>query len=429
MSFTINRLCNLFPKHEALKVAEVLRQANDIADWELVRAIYRQCIDIANDQHSNYIPDAIVGFLAEAMSRLSSNYIDQKDRMAQHALAVFADVEEHELCNKRLFRELYSDGRFTRFSQYSSHDGISRKSTTSSSPQRPPPFESIVETCRRIRDVDDLKRIIRNSNTSGIVGGSTNYGRYFNVHGNNGREASDLDLVLVIEDYSAIDAIAAMIAAHPALLDASVESIKDRYRIFQSSKFDDGRTVFSQKLKMWPSGVSDPMMEWAETPACYLLSLHFISLDVLKWILVEDATELSREAASSKRTVRDFRATSTSRLDHQRSFGGRDQWLELETEKTQGGYLRRSRVYVIDRDRHYYPGMFQNLIFPGFETRWDDLDIKEELDLFRWKMISRLRLERRIRPNEYLRLSFSHTRSEIFAPHIAWSIDASAVVT
>lgn len=40
-------------------------------------------------------------------------------------------------------------------------------------------------------------------------------------------------------------------------------------------------------------------------------------------------------------------------------------------------------------------------------------------------MIERLRYEQHVFPNKILRLSFAHTRSEVFAPHTIRAVDAA----
>jgi hypothetical protein len=195
-----------------------------------------------------------------------------------------------------------------------------------------------------------------------------------------------------------------------------------------SEDLNDRRTIFSQKLVMWERAAGDPLMAWANVSPMYLLSLHFMSLPVIDWLLAADATRLNRDETGSTRLVGDYREQSVKRTDHQRSFSGRNQRFDLQVDEVDGGYLRRSRAYLIDGDDQYYPGMFQNLIFPRFERRWDDLEIEGRLATFKWKMIQRLRYERRVRPNEFLRLSLSHTRNEVFAPHVRHSIDTGIML-
>ena len=80
---------------------------------------------------------------------------------------------------------------------------------------------------------------------------------------------------------------------------------------------------------------------------------------------------------------------------------------------------------MIDDEERYHPGMFQNLVLPQFDVRWGSSLLRRSVDSFRWKMVERLRYEQHIRPHDLLRLSLSHTRSEVFAPHTIRSVDNS----
>ena len=51
-----------------------------------------------------------------------------------------------------------------------------------------------------------------------------------------------------------------------------------------------------------------------------------------------------------------------------------------------------------------------------------------KLEAFRWKILERLRSERRDQPYEVHRVSLSHTRSEAFAPHILDSTDSADIL-
>jgi hypothetical protein len=269
---------------------------------------------------------------------------------------------------------------------------------------------------------------MRSADTAGILGGSTSYGRFYNVHGNRTGESSDLDIVIVLNDFTQLRDIADRLDLLSGLSKNSLELFRERSEIFINAGLNDRRTIFSQKLIMWAHAAEDPLMSWADVSATYLLSLHFMSWPVIDWLLVADATRLNRDEAGSSRAVGDYREQSVKRQDHQRSFSGRNQRFDLEVTDVAGGYLRHSRAYFIDRNDQYYPGMFQNLILPRFERRWDDIELEGRLATFKWKMIQRLRHERRIYPHEFLRLSLSHTRSEIFAPHVRRSIDTGTML-
>jgi hypothetical protein len=91
--------------------------------------------------------------------------------------------------------------------------------------------------------------------------------------------------------------------------------------------------------------------------------------------------------------------------------------------------MRESHAYYFDDEDRYYPGMFQNLILPQFQLRWNLIgeSIRRKLESFRWKIMERMRYERRLRPYELLLTSLSHTRSQMFAPHITWTADSNSI--
>lgn len=411
-------------------VISVLQEARQTADWDLVESVYRQCAHIVSDDgdpDNTYLPDALPSHLAELLGRIASSYIGAEERLAWHALAVFAnaDTDPHEAFGSKEFRALYWDDRFCRFASYSPQVAQQFHKR-----RRPRPFETIVETCRRLRDANAIEATFRNGSLdcAGILGGSLSYGRFYNVCGGGVGEASDLDVVVVIKEPGQLLELAERIGGVPGAHEADRESFRHRAEYFLDSRLHDGRTVFSHKLRMWSAGSdADPLMRWASVSVEYLISLHVLTVPTLDYLLVADSTKLKGDTAGVKRSLLDYREKSAARVDHQRSFGGRDHRTALEVHETEGGYLRRSRVYVIDSADQYYPGMFQNLIAPRFDIRWDGLGVKTKLDVFKWKLFERLEYERRIRPHEFLRLSLAHTRSEVFAPHIARNIDQDAV--
>jgi hypothetical protein len=99
--------------------------------------------------------------------------------------------------------------------------------------------------------------------------------------------------------------------------------------------------------------------------------------------------------------------------------------MDLETEPADEGDLRYTKIYVIDRGA-YCPGFIQALLvlLPTPEPHWDDLGVRPELDTFTRKLRDRLRAERSRQPHAILRLSFSHTRREVLAPHVIRILDA-----
>jgi hypothetical protein len=397
------------------RISDVLNDAYACSDWELVESVYRQCSEIANDAGGAYMPDKLVSFLAEALWRVSSSYFNREETFILHALAVLGMVEGQETLTSQVLRDLYRDERYERFARYAPRAPGKRR--------RPKPFESLIETARRLRDANALADACSTTETTGILGGSASYGRFFNVCGSHdGRQASDLDFMIVLPEYADLDDTVEAIRHLGAASPKSLDNLARRAAIFNSNGLDDSRTIFSHKLDLWLHK-EDPVMAWAGLPGTYNLSLHFLSRSVLDYLLVEDSTKLMADRAGHHRTVNDYREKAVSREDHQRSFSGRNQRLPLPTEDVEGGVIRKSRVFVIDLEDRYYPGMFQNMLLPRFDYRWDDARIERQLQVFKWKIIERIRYERRMRPHEFLRVSLAHTRSEVFAPHVLDMID------
>lgn len=398
------------------QVAEILRAAHATADWDLVEGVYRQCQEIAKDPHGRTIPLNVAGFLAEAFGRIAANYYDREEELIVHALGVLGNIDESETVSPALFRRLYHDPRFARFRQYSGANDAPRR--------RPRPFEALVETVRRYRDLNSLGLALSKVPTSGILGGSVNYGRFFTVRGQFENDpASDLDLVVVLPDFGFLDSAIASLDAVRAIAGEDLRALAERARLFTEKDLDDGRTVFSHPVPMW-GAADDSLMAWAPNSGTYRLDVRFLSLAALDWLLVADSSKLNGSSAGQTRSVRDYCATNSSNEDHHRSFGGHNLRSQLEMHPAEGGFLRSSRVYQIDDDR-YYPGVFQNLVLPRFAQRWESVPISGRLEAFRWKITERLRWERRERPYEMLRLSLSHIRSELFAPHVLRSVDGA----
>jgi len=402
------------------QVSTIMRQARGIADWDLVEGMYRQCVDIAEDPHGTSIPRDVAGFLAEAFGRISANYHARENELVCHALGILGNIDRADTISPELFRRLYHDRRFDRFARYLA-DGAPLR--------RPRPFEALVETARRYRDLTTFQRVLARVPTAGILGGSLNYGRFFTVRGMCGRQpGSDVDVLVVLPDFDHLDAAVAGIAQIAAASHADVAALAKRAEVFTARGFDDGRTVFSHRIGMWVDR-PDLAMSWAPNPGEYRMELTFASLTALDWLLVADATKLTADSAGRGRSVREYRAPGSDPDHHQRSFSGRNLRVPQVAEPTERGEFGFSRAYTIadDGDR-YYPGVLQNVVLPRMTRRWGSegqVPIKGRLEAFRWKVIERLRFERRLRPYEMLRLSLSHTRWEMFAPHVLRAVDSN----
>ncbi|MGH3613809.1 MAG: hypothetical protein ACRDRK_14700 [Pseudonocardia sp.] len=401
------------------QVSVVMAQARATADWDLVEGVYRQCVDIAEDPHGTSMPRDVAGFLAETFGRISANYYGREDELVLHALGILGNIDRFETISAALFQRLYLDRRFDRFSRYSAGGAPLR---------RPRPFESLVETARRFRDLNTVQRGLAGVPSTGILGGSLNYGRFFTVRGPWEQDTpSDVDVMVVLPDFGHLDAAAVGLRTVAVASSDDVRALADRARAFATQELDDGRTVFSHPVRMWAHH-DDPLMAWAPNPGEYRLHLTFASLAVLDWILVADTAKLNGDSAGHSRSVREYSPHDTGAEDHQRSFSGRNLRLRREIQPVAGGVLRASRVYTIDADSgRYYPGVLQNLVLPRFSQRWGSgsvVPIRGRFEAFRWKIIERLRYERRLRPYEMLRMSLAHTRWEMFAPHVLRAVDS-----
>jgi hypothetical protein len=393
------------------RIADLLPHADLRADWRRVRGLFHQQIQLI-DGGFRRIPDEITEAFADAVLEISASYAGREEELCEHALAVLADVECGEIVDLDLFRTYYEDDRFT-----------PAPGVASEPRRRSAPYEAIVETCRRLRDSRRLRAACRNTRTSGLLIGSTSYGRFYNVRGNRcGNAASDLDFIVVIEEADGPYTIAEALASLPGVAVSDVDHLVRRARVFADG-LDDGRTVFSHKIRLWADGTSDPMLPSGAAPADYLLSLHVMTPPVLDYVLVTSTPRLLKETAGTRRTVRDYREALTARWDHLHDFAGRSHRVELDAVPAEDGCLRSPRVYHIDEFDCYFPGFFQTMLFPQPDLLWDDLDVRPAIDEFQRKLGERVRYEANRREHAMLRPSFAHVRREVFAPSVIKLLD------
>ncbi|GII22146.1 hypothetical protein [Planosporangium mesophilum] len=392
-------------------IADVLPHAHCCADWSVVRALYHQQIQIL-DSGAGYVPDVLHGALADAVLRASWSYAGLEEQLCQHALAVLVDVAEQEVIDHDQVRALVHDDR-----------AVAARADHPAARRRPSLGEAIIETCRRLRDVRHLRDALDLSASTGLLIGSTSYGRFYNVRGNrHGTLASDLDLIIVTETPKVLDAIADKLASIPFVSAADVDQFVRRGDIF-TDRLDDGRTVFSHKVGLWSGGTPDPMLPAEVAPADYLLSLHLMTRPVLDRILVTSTPRIRRETAGSRRTVKDYREAPRGQRDHVRTFAGRSYHLDLATTSVDGGCLREPRVYYIDQFDAYCPGFYQMMLVPPPDLPWDHLDLRPALNEFRAKLDERVQYEAVTRRHALLRPSLAHVRREAFAPHVIRLLD------
>ncbi len=394
------------------RIADLLPYADRRADWRPIRALFHQQVQLV-DSGSRRIPEEVTEAFADAIGKISASYAGHEAELCEHALAILADIECEEILDLDLFRTYYEDERFN-----------PTPGPTQAPRRRPAPYEAIVETCRRLRDARSLRAACRNTGTSGLLIGSTSYGRFYNIRGNrHGDAASDLDFIVIIEQAKALDGIAAALAALPGVATPDVDYFARRARVFAGS-LDNRSTVFSHKIRLWAEGTPDPVLPSGAAPGDYLLSLHVMTPPVLDYVLVTSTPRLLKEAAGARRTLRDYREAPTGRWDDLYDFAGRRHRADLGAVPAQNGCLRSPRVYYIDELDCYFPGFYQTMLFPQPDLLWDDLDVRPAVDEFQRKLGERVRYEANQRGHAMLRPSFAHVRREAFTPSVIKLLDA-----
>jgi hypothetical protein len=393
------------------RTADRLERATDHADWRRIQTLYRQYCHMAGDGAS---PDALAEIragLAVAFASIHTTYAGDEARLAMDTLAVLSDIDGRESIGADAFRACYQDRRFIQAA--TAAEGRNRQPTL---------FETVIETCRRLRDIGRIRGAFCETGTSGVLCGSMSYGRFYSVRGADGTgPASDLDLIVVMPTGEDPSIVGRLFATIDGISVQEAALLGQRSKIF-SSRYDDGRSILSHKLPMWIGDEADPLCG-REAEGSYDLSLHLVPETVLEYALVASSARLLREHAGWKRTIRDYRNRPTTREDRLLSFAGRRRRLDRDIEEAEAGYLRTTSAYYIDEADHYHPGFLQTLVQPKYDLCWDRIDIAHRLEGFRHKFIERLRYERRGDEFADLRPSFAHLRRGIFAPHVVHELD------
>ena len=384
------------------------------ADWRRVQKLYRQLSDVVDSHNLN---DDLAGSLAHAMARTCAAYDGEEELFVRHLLEIICESAPQLGSVEERFRSLYHDHRYTEFTEYQKHGEATRR--------RPTPFEAAVETCRRLRDVNRLREHLAPVPTGCILGGSASYGRFFNTVGARDNEPSDLDLLLIVLDYDALEEVADALALVAGIRQSDLDAMATRIGHFAAIRRQLGsrrRCIFSQKLRIWPATSPDPFLNDTGINGEYEISIHACSADDIDYMILRDLPRLEKP-----RRILDYRVDMADRADTQRSFA--ETVIEhprVGTEKeVAGGYVLPSQICDLrparpEKGRRYYPGQHQNLILPEFELRWDLEAHRMYLPLysFKVKLLERLGIERVERPYEVQTLANSHTRRYAFAPYI-----------
>lgn len=393
-----------------------LGETHVAADWRRVGDVYEQC-SIAVSDSTPYLPPPLTAFLSELVARQSASYYGHQGQFVRDASKCFlgapSDSNESALA-------LYADSRFRALPEYGLDSDLPRR--------RPTPFEAVVETARRLRDLETIESAISGLTVGALLGGSASYGRFFNVLGAVKGSASDIDLLIVVKEHADFSEVINRLSGLPFVSNEDADLQVKRFGQFLIDRNQiDTPMTFSGKLGLWINQ-SDPILDDLHVSPRYDLSMHVMQKDDFGQLILKHAARLDKEAIGSEKLISDYRETEPVREDHQRNFAGRNLRLKIKTSPLGDSFVRRSHIFAIDEDGCYFPGMLQNLVLPQFYVRWGESGFRRDVEAFRWKMVERLRFEQKTRPNQFLRLSLCHTRSEIFAPHAIRSVDQNVVL-
>ena len=386
----------------------VMKPVEGIRDpWDRVQTIAEQCIRLST-ANTPYVPSKVPSFLGWLLARLSNSYYGQESVFVSKAVGRFSQAAESTYGHKISREEIY---RLTCYPNRTNAEG-----------RRSPGFaESTIETARRLRDLRLIEEALSKTTVGAVVGGSMSYGKFINVKG--GDDASDIDLLVVIDSWNDLADNLANLRELDIISKNDVDRMIGRAENMLSRWGDREDIAFSAKAALRESQ-EDPFLRDFNVSPRYEVSFHFMSREGADIVLMKDYLDLSISDELKSKIFMDYREVPPTRDDFQRSFSGDSLGIPVEYEEHLGSYERFTASFVVDGGR-FYPGMLQDIILPAFDVRWGDTRFRRVVESFRWKLIERLRYEKNAFPNEILRLSFAHTRSDVFASHTIRSVDAS----
>ena len=375
--------------------------------WDRVQALVEQCLRMATVDMP-YVPTEVPAFLGWLLARLSNSYYGQESVFFSKSVDRFSlaakSVHGYELSREDVYGLTFYPGK---------HNVEGR---------RGPGFsEATVETIRRLRDLRYIEEAISKTTVGAIIGGSMSYGKFINVKG--GEDSSDIDLLVALDSWNDLATTISSLKELSFVDVSSIDCMLDRAEHMLSRWGDADTIAFSAKTTIREDGY-DPFLSGFGVGAKYGVSIHFMSRMGVELMLLKDIPDLSSTDELETREFMDYREMPPSKDDFQRSFSGDSLSVPVNYKEHLGSYERYTKSFVVDGGR-FYPGMLQSIVLPAFDVRWVDMKFRRLVESFRWKLIERLRYEKNAFPNELLRMSFAHTRSDVFAAHTIRSVDAS----
>jgi hypothetical protein len=337
------------------------------ADWRSVEALYGQFTSILSN--GERMPPEVAGALATSLGRVLAFYEDSEQLFLNDLLALWSEIDHRGGSESEKFRGLYFDKRLDSHPEYKFPPDLGIR-------RRPRPFESAVETTRRLIDLNGVRQAFSEIPTAAILGGSLSYGRFYNVTGNAsefGSKSSDTDLLLVLENYDDLLKVAERLKSVPGVEKESLRLLASRAELFSTIRRDHHHCVFSHKLRFW-GNAPDPILGPNDISANYALSLHIFSLDEFDYMTLKDGAILGSDSKSGlfEREIHDYRDTPPGPAGayDNKSFSGIPLGKHnLEPVKVKLGHITNVQTCLIKENR-FCPGLHQNLVLPQFEKRW-----------------------------------------------------------
>lgn len=405
---------NLLNKSLGLSNVSTMDSIQSIRDpWNRIEVLTEQCLRLANAKEP-YVPLQIPDMMSWLLSRLSNSYFGDEAAFAASAFKKFSKAAHKVKSRELSYKDIYS------LTFYPDKKNLGDR--------RAPGFaEATLETIRRLRDMREIENVLSKSSVGGIVGGSMSYGKFLNVKG--GEDASDLDILLVVDSWNNVPDVLLDLKKLPFTSDKDIEYMTRRIGSMLSEWKHEKEIVFSGKISFWAEE-KDPMLGIFELNVSpkYQLSLHFMSREGADIMLLKNIQNIVTTDNLESEQFLDYRESEPKRPDFQRTFTGESLGIEIPFEERVDGdvvsYVRSTSSFVVENG-HFYPGMLQGLVLPAFDIMWGDSKFRRLVASFRWKLIERLRYEKNAFPNNTLRLSFAHTRSDVFANHVKKAIDST----
>lgn len=277
-------------------------------------------------------------------------------------------------------------------------------------------FEALVETVRRTRDSIMLARSLGEVTLGALLGGSLAWGSFYSTRGGGLESASDIDLLIFVENAASIrDALLRVCALQPVRHAECIAALSRRPDLCSDSG-DGPLWMFSQKLAMW-SDTPDPQYQQRFYDPRYKLSLHFI--------VVPDRSNpatLAQALLDERSCILDFRDTPVQTRNYVRdnvwvAFSGDIVREERQVSSNAGEYVEVLKPVVVHEERVYF-GRVLNWFMPATCVVWGADNLAEFVRHVRVNITERLAEARRLRPLEYQSVWQAHPRSGEFAAHI-----------